>query len=222
MGLLSRIFGRAEQRAASDYLPSYFGGFGGGFNDSGVAVTESTALAASAVYACCKIIAEAVAQLPVHVFQKQKGEKDYEHPVAKLLAAEPNEFMTAASFRACMMLNLALFGNCYAFIDKDETGTPIGLYPLRADCTRPYRQGGLLLYETRIGSSTATLTPDRVLHVLNSITFDGIVGLSPIQQARQSIGLSVARERSAPKLFSNGGNVGGILKTPPMNPDALK
>lgn len=221
MGLLSRLFGRSEQRAASDYLPASFGGFGGGYNDSGVSVNEQTALAASAVYACCKILAEAVAQLPAHVFQKVAGVKDYAHPVARLLGAEPNEFMTAASFREALMLNLCLYGNCYALIDRDPQGVPIGLYPLRADVTRPVRSGGLLTYQTRLGTNTVTLSPDQVLHVLN-FSFDGILGVSPIQQARQNIGLSIALERFAAKLFSNGGNVGGILKTPPLKEDALK
>jgi len=225
MGLLNRIFGRAETRAATtsvNYLPDYFGGgFTSGYNDSGVVVSESNALAASAVYASCKILGEAVAQLPIHIYQRAEGGKDYEHPVARLLAAEPNEFMTAATFRETLMLNLCLFGNAYAFIERDAQGVPVGLYPLRSDCTRPVRENGQLFYLTRLGSTTTTLTPDQVLHILN-FSVDGIVGISPIQQARQNIGLSIALERFAAKLFSNGGNVGGILTLPKMNEDAMK
>ncbi|MGC4031472.1 MAG: phage portal protein [Tepidisphaeraceae bacterium] len=224
MGLLNRIFGRTQaiETRSADYLPNHLGGgFASGYNDSSVAVSESTALAASAVYACVKILAEAVAQLPVHVYQRGEGGKDYAHPVARLLAAEPNEFMTSATFRETLLLNLCLYGNAYAFIERDELGVPVGLYPLRSDCTRPIRDGGELQYQTRLGSTNVLLSPVQVLHVLN-FSFDGITGISPIQQARQNIGLSLALERFAAKLFANGGNVGGVLKIPPMNEDAMK
>ena len=220
MGLMQRIFG-LEHRAAPDVGPFGQAIFTGGANDSGVTVNELTALAASSVYACCQIIGNAVASLPVHVHQKPDGAKQYAHPIARLLSAEPNEFMTAAVFRETMMLNLLLYGNGYAYIDRDETGVPIALYPLMSDRTRPVRQGGLQFYVTLLGSGQHTLTPDQVFHVLN-FSLDGINGISPIQQAKQNIGLSLAMEKFAAKLFSNGGNIGGILKTPPMKPDALK
>ena len=223
MGFLSRILQRPQpiETRSADYLPQHLGPFAAtGWNDSGVSVNEQTALAASSVYAAVKILAEAVALLPVHVFQSEAGKKDHSHPVARLLAAEPNEFMTAATLRETLMLNLCLYGNAYAYIDRDEMGVPVGLYPLRSDCTRPFRENGNLYFQTRLGSTTATLTQDQVLHVLN-FSFDGITGISPIQQARQNIGLSIALERFAAKLFSNGGNVGGVLKVPPMNKEAM-
>jgi HK97 family phage portal protein len=224
MGLFSRIFSRStstETRSA-DYLSSGINTFTtGGFNDSGVPINESTALAASSVYACVKILTEAVAQLPLHIFKRSEGVKDYAHPVARLLASEPNDFMTATSFREALLVNLLLYGNAYAYIERDELGVPVGLYPLRSDCTRAIREGGQLFFVTRLGSTTTTLTPDQVFHILN-FSFDGITGISPIQQARQNIGLSIALERFAAKLFSNGGNMGGILKVPPMNESAMK
>jgi HK97 family phage portal protein len=203
-------------------LPDTVGIFSaGGYNDSGVRVTEQTALAASAVYACCAVIAQAVASLPVHVFTQADGTKLYDHAVARLLAREPNEYSTAPAFRETMMVNALLYGNCYAYIERDTLGVPAALYPLPSDRTRPVRvNGGMLYYETRIGSTTATLTPDQVFHVAN-FSLDGITGISPVQMAKQSVGLSVALERYAAKLFSNGGNIGGILKTPPMNKEAL-
>ena len=224
MGLLNRILGRSsaiETRSANNLPADFGGGFTSGFNDTGIAVSESTALAASAVYSCVKILAEAVAQLPVHIYQRGEGSKEYRHPVARLLAAEPNEFMTAVTLRETLLLNLCLYGNAYAYIERDELGVPVGLYPLRSDCTRPVRDAGSLQYQTRLGSASVTLTPDQVFHVLN-FSFDGITGVSPIQQARQNIGLSLALERFAAKLFANGGNTGGILRVPPMNADAMK
>lgn len=222
---ISRIFGgRHEQRSfplssGINFVSSPLGTIA----DPAISVSESTALAASTVYACCQIVAQAVASLPVHLISRNSGVKQYSHPLAKLLSSEPNEYMTSVSYRECVMLNLLLWGNGYSYIDRDELGQAIGLYPLRSDRTRPIRKGGKLFYFTQLdGTGSYHLTPDQVLHVLN-FSLDGIVGISPIEHARQSIGLSLAMERYASKLFSNGGNVGGILTIPPaMNEEARK
>lgn len=219
MGLLKRVISYGQLKLRS-MLPDSVGSFiNAGFNDTGVTVTEQSALAASAVYACCQVIGQAVASLPVHIFSRADGVKDYEHPVYRLLAAEPNEFSTSPAFREAMMLNACLWGNCYAFIERDNLGVPIALYPLASSRTRPIRKNGELYYETLINNTRQLLTPDQVFHVSN-FSLDGITGISPIQMAKQSVGLSLAMEKFAAKLFSNGGNVGGILTLPQMSKEA--
>ncbi|MEM6560031.1 MAG: phage portal protein [Planctomycetota bacterium] len=228
MRLIRNIFGGraaadAEHRAApGDFLGQHVGLFStGGPTDSGISVSEQNALTATAVFACVKIIAEAVSTLPVHTISRSDGTKLYDHAVYRLLHDQPNEFMTAAGFRECFMANLLLWGNAYAFIEKDEQGRPTGLYPLRSSHTTPIRSGGQLVYQTTVTGQAEYLPPDRVLHVAG-FSLDGITGLSPIQQAKQSIGLSLATEKFAAKFFSNGGNLGGVIETPPMKDDALK
>jgi HK97 family phage portal protein len=237
MGLLSRIFGRNEHRAAKpaqgwqptpgwqpfDYLPPTVGNFGSnGRVDSGVHVDEQIALTASAVYACVSVISNTISSLPLAVKQKTGHAEQINHPVYKVLHERPNEFMTAPTFRETMMLNLLLWGACYAYIEKDELGNCIGLYPLRSAVTRPIRMFGQLMYLTQVGTTMAYLTPDQVFCVMN-MSLDGITPLSPIQQAKQSVGLSLALERYAAKLFGNGGNLGGILTLPVgMKEDAVK
>jgi HK97 family phage portal protein len=223
MGFLSKMFGRTETRAAvGDYLPGSVGIFGAaGFNDSGIAVTEANAVTCSAVWACVQIVSQAVASLPAHVITRDTGEKQYDHAVAKLLA-EPNEYMTAAVFRETLLANALLWGFGIAAIVRDELGIPISLYPLRSSDTRPIRTpAGELLYQTNVAGKTHYLTPDQVLY-LPGLSLDGITALSPITSARQTIGLALAMDRYAAKVFSNGGNVGGILKVPPMNDGAMK
>ena len=55
--------------------------------------------------------------------------------VAPAFAAGPQVGQTAPAFRETMMLNLLLWGNCYAAIERDELGQPVALLPLRADRT---------------------------------------------------------------------------------------
>lgn len=226
MGLLGRIFTRraaeaVETRAASDYLPGSFSMFGaGGYNDTGVSISESNALIATTVWSCVSLISQTIATLPIHVIDTE-GVKQRGHPIAKLLAVQPNLYMNAAVFREAMLGQALLWGGSWAAIDKDETGRPIALYPLASGRTKPIRQGGELVYETKIGSDTHFLTADRVVSLLGW-TQDGITPLSPVQHAKQAIGLSVAAERYAGKAFGTAGNLGGILQMPAMSKDAMK
>jgi HK97 family phage portal protein len=228
MGLLARIFGRGtnnDERRALTYSPDGWpvGIFSyGGQNDTGVAVNETTALAASAVYSCVAVISQAIAALPVHVLTRKDGGKQYAHPVAKLLAGEPNEYQTGIDFRETLTLQLLLWGNCYAFIERDELGVPSALLPLRSDRTTPVRaRGGELLYQTMLGSGVEYLAPQDVLHVHN-LSLDGITGLSPIMQARQAVGLSLALERFAARFFGSGCHAGGVLTVPSLKSEGMK
>lgn len=208
---------------AQNMLPVTVGMFaGGGRSDSGVNVDEMTALAASSVWCAINVISSAIAGLPVHVVRRDDATKQTEHPIRKILADEPNEYMTAATFRETIMANLLLYGGGYAYIEKDDLGRPVALYPLRSQVTRPMRVNGNLWYITTLGTQVSYLRPDMVLHI-PGLTIDGITGLGPIQFAKQSVGLSLALERYAAKFFAGGGNVGGVLTLPPgMSDDAIK
>lgn len=222
MGFMQRIFGRTETRAMPDLYPStHLGFFGSGPTDTGITVTPENALTASCVWACISIIADAMSALPCHVLNRADGTKQTTHNAYRIMHDEPNVYMSSASFRQAMMLNLLTYGNAYAFIDKDDLGNAIGLYPLLSNRTRAARINGELFYQTEIGTSARTLPPDRVFHVMG-MTWDGINGLSPIQYARQNIGLSHALESFAARFFGNGATLGGIIEAPNLSPEAAK
>ena len=94
--------------------------FGG--TTSGKAVNERTAMQTSAVYACVRILAESVAGLPLHVYERTvNGSKSTKpsHPLYRLLHDEPNREMTSFVFRETLMSHLLLWGNAYAQIIRD-------------------------------------------------------------------------------------------------------
>jgi phage portal protein BeeE len=104
---------------------------GGGWNflfggtTSGKAVNERTAMQTSAVYACVRILAESVAGLPLHVYERTaNGSKSTKpsHPLYRLLHDEPNREMTSFVFRETLMSHLLLWGNAYAQIIRDGRG----------------------------------------------------------------------------------------------------
>ncbi|HHX24749.1 MAG TPA: phage portal protein, partial [Thermoanaerobacterales bacterium] len=78
--------------------------FGG--TTSGKTVNERTAMQTTAVYACVRILAEAIAGLPLHVYRYRLDggkERIAQHPLYYLLHNEPNPEMTSFVFRETLM-----------------------------------------------------------------------------------------------------------------------
>ena len=107
-----------------------------GNSSSGKRVNERTAMQMTAVYSCVRILSEALASLPIHVYKYnlQGGkEKALDHPLYFLLHDEPNPEMTSFVFRETLMTHLLLWGNAYAQIIRNGKGEIVALYPLMPD-----------------------------------------------------------------------------------------
>ena len=98
-------------------------------------VTDRTAMQHIAVYACVRVLSEAIAQLPLHVYKyNDKGkERVPQHPLYFLLHDQPNPEMTSFVFRETLMSHLLIYGNAYAQIIRNGRGDVLGLYPLMPD-----------------------------------------------------------------------------------------
>jgi HK97 family phage portal protein len=222
MGLFDRFFGRrdTEQR---DLLPTWYGRPSMNLltpNDAGVKVDTNTAMTVAAVLACVRLITDAISSLPCQLFDGN-GNKLKGHPLADLLAREANEYMSAATWREATLASLLLTGNAYSFIERGPDQRPIGLYPLSPTATWPVRQNGVLAYQTQTDAGLQTLDPSQVLHTM-FLTMDGITGINPIATMRNSLGIALAAEKMAGKFFANGGNLGSVLKLPPMSAEAIE
>lgn len=223
MGIFNRWFrGRDAPRdatAGSSYR-FFFGG-----TTSGKAVTERSAMQMTAVYSCVRILAEAIAGLPLHLYRYGEDgskEKALDHPLYALLHDEPNPEMTSFVFRETLMSHLLLWGNAYAQIIRNGKGEVVALYPLMPNrMTVDRDEQGQLYYEYRttqddartMKGSVVRLSPRDVLHV-PGLGFDGLVGYSPIAMAKNAIGLAIATEEYGSKFFANGATPGGILEHP--------
>jgi HK97 family phage portal protein len=189
-----------------------------GSTSSGKAVNETTAMQTTAVYACVRILSEAIAGLPLHVYEyKADGGKERvsDHPLYYLLHDAPNGEMTSFVFRETLMSHLLLWGNAYAQIVRDGRGRVLSLYPLLPNRVTVDRdKNNALFYEYRTDSGTAvTLRRDEVLHI-PGLGFDGLVGYSPIAMAKNAVGMAIATEEYGASFFANGANPGGVLEHP--------
>lgn len=118
---------------------------------SGRSVNDRTAMQVTAVYACVRILAEAIAGLPLNVYQYRPDgskEKLYSHSLYHLLHDEPNPEMTSFIFRETMMSHLLLHGNAYAQIICNGRGGVVALYPLLPNKMDVSRDNSGRLYYT--------------------------------------------------------------------------
>ena len=193
--------------------PTFF--FGSSW--SGKTVNPQSSIQVSAVYACVRVIAEAVASLPLGVYEEtDKGtRKATDHPMYRMLHDEPNPEMTSFVMREAMLTHLLLWGNSYSQIIRTGRNKIIGLYPLlpdHMDVDRDSKGTLIYTYSDRDGNQIR-LAPEDVLHI-PGLSFDGIVGYSPIALERNAIGLGIAAEEYGSRFFQNGARPSGVLTHP--------
>ena len=223
MGIFSGLF-KSRDKPQNRTMGSNYAFFIGG-TTSGKTVTERSAMQMTAVYSCVRILSEAVAGLPLHLYKYTgSGGKAmaHDHPLYRLLHDEPNPEMSSFVFRETLMTHLLLWGNAYAQIIRNGKNEIVALYPLMPNKMSVDRdENGRLYYTYYRGSDEAiknkefavTLQPSDVLHI-PGLGFDGLVGYSPIAMAKNAIGMAIACEEYGAKFFANGAAPGGVLEHP--------
>lgn len=225
MGLINKLFKsrdhpKLDNRTVGSSYSFYMGGSSAGKN-----VNERSAMQMTAVYSCVRILAEAVAGLPLHLYRyKEDGGKEraIDNNLYHLLHDEPNKEMSSFIFRETLMTHLLLWGNAYAQIIRNGKGEVVALYPLMPNKMQVDRDDNGELYYIYTRSSdeaktmegvTVYLRPRDVLHI-PGLGFDGLVGYSPIAMAKNAIGLAIATEEYGAKFFANGAAPSGVLEHP--------
>ena len=222
MGIFSGLFKSRDKPTDSTVGSRYT--FYMGSSTSGKTVTERSAMQMTAVYSCVRILAEAIAGLPLHVYRYNSDggkEKAIDHSLYLILHDEPNPEMSSFVFRETLMTHLLLWGNAYAQIIRNSKGEVVALYPLMPNKMSVDRdENGQLYYQylrsiDEVGgkSETVILKPTDVLHI-PGLGFDGLVGYSPIAMAKNAIGLAIATAEYGAKFFANGAAPSGVLEHP--------
>ena len=233
MSIFSGLFRSRDKPTDSTTGSTYRFLFGG--TTSGKAVTERSAMQMTAVYSCVRILSEAIAGLPIHLYRSDDDgskAKATDHPLYFILHDEPNPEMTSFVFRETLMTHLLLWDNAYAQIIRNVKGEVVALYPLMPNrMTVDRDEDGHLYYEYQtsqeeahtMNGSRVRLSPYDVLHI-PGLGFDGLVGYSPISMAKNSIGMAIACEEYGAKFFANGATPGGILEHPGVvkDPDKVR
>jgi HK97 family phage portal protein len=239
MGIVKRVKSELRSSLENPSVPLAFGadwlvnGIGmGNRTASGVRVNEITAMNIPAVFACVKRISEDVASLPLRIYEKlqPRGNKLADNlDLFDLLHSAPNREMTSYTWRETSQAHVLLWGNLYTEIQRDNANRPVALWPRHPSKTKPRRNSaGEIEYVTSDGMANGverTIAAVDMLHV-PGLGWDGLVGMSVVHMAAQSMGLSIATEAFGAKFFGNGAQPGGVLSHPevldPLSRENLK
>jgi HK97 family phage portal protein len=226
-GFFSRVFGRAETRSSG----SASGGglvpaLGSMASASGMPVSQATAMTVSAVYASARILSADVARCKPSLYRtaddgSRKTIKPMDHPVARLLR-RPNRVQTWHEFARDLVVSYVLRGNAYAVILRDGKGDPTELIWMNPDgVTVLEASDGQVFYQTsRMGmfqmamlaKYPLAIPAEDVLH-LRGMSFNMLVGVSPIGLARDSIGLAIGQSQQQSRWVGNGARPSVILES---------
>jgi HK97 family phage portal protein len=186
-----------EQLLASETTPTH----------AGVPVGTDQALRLSAVWSCIRLLADAVSTLPIDVYRR--GERDPLPDLPPLLRT-PAAGMSLNEWLYAVMVSLLLRGNCYGVVSARSGST---LLPAQVELAHPDRMGVTVLPDGRVQHrlNGKELDPADVWHV-RAYTFPGtVLGLSPVEYMRQTVGLGLAAEKFGAQFFGDGSIPAGVI-----------
>lgn len=170
----------------------------------------------STVYRCVDLISDSVSVLPLKTYKldKEGFKSEYkEHPAYYLLDLEPNEDMTRFVFFKVLMVSVLLTGNGYAYIERDgnlNVHQLIYISSEKVSIEWITDKRGIMRKRYRVTGFTNLVEPRDMIHVLN-FSYDGIMGVSTLTHARQTIDIATSSEESAAGFFKSGGAISGVL-----------
>ena len=183
---------------------------------AGKAVTPDNALRVAAVYACVRVLSETLSALPFNLYRRTANGREVanDHPLHQVLHSLPNSEMTAMDFRTQLLASVLLRGNAFNEVYRTRGGDVGEIIPLPADKIMVDRskKTNRLIFELHDGD-VRKINPNKMWRIAGLGT-NGLVGLSPIGLMRESIGIALATEEHAARMFSNGAKPGGILEHP--------
>jgi len=192
-------------------------------------LSPETSLRLGAYSACVRVIAETLASLDLTVYRRDGDARlpDRDHALAYVLGTAPNNYMTAFEFWELCGKNLCTWGNFYARIETDSRDNVSALYPIPPSRVIVGRDinTGLITYTYSDGiRPQQSILSDEMFHV-PGLGYDGvdqIVGLSPVELHRQSIGLSMDAEGYGSRFFANNATPPAYIAAPGVVNDTTK
>jgi len=188
--------------------------FEGRETSSGIHITETVALGIPAVYACIRVLTEAIASLPLITYERlENGDRERARGFSlfPLLHDVPNPLMTSFELRELLVGHLCLRGNAYCFIERND-GEVMALWPLHPDKVTVELSGRELIYKHQNDGTEKVYPMGDILHI-RGLSSDGIIGYSPLTLLRDTFGYSKAVQEYSSSYFRNDASPGGILTT---------
>ena len=185
---------------------------------AGIHVTPTSAMRVSAVFACVRLIASALASMPINIYEKTStvAKKVDDAPLWWLLNEQPTARYTAASHWESVGGFTQLRGDAFSYIGRDRMGTPRELIPLPWEAVSPerYKVGDTWRLKYYINDiDTWGCDQDDMLH-FPGFGFNGLRGMSVIAwAARNAAGTALAMDEYSGRFFAGGAHPSIVLES---------
>lgn len=179
--------------------------------NSGVTIGPTRALGLSAWYSGVRYIAETIAGLPCHTYRDTAGTRSQR--ADPMWMKKPDIETPWYSLIEFMMMSLLHKGNSYNFKIRNPAGQVVGLRKIHPDRVKPGQASdGTKVFQLD-GREDLTFTGREILHI-PGLSYDGIVGLNPIQYGAETLGVVAAANESAARSFGAGSGIDAFLSIP--------
>lgn len=212
MGPLGRVLRGLRATTLSNPDASFLANLSGQ-SYSGKTITPEKSLALVPVYSAVSLLAGAIGSLPLVVYRRlDRGrERAENHRTWRLLHDQPNDEIAADEFWEIVGAHLNLWGNAFAWKERDSLGQVGALWPLAPKRVVVGRVDGKRVF--RLDGRDTPYGEEDILHI-RGLGLDGTVGLSPVQLARNALGAVAAIEEFTGSFWKNGAHPSGVLKHP--------
>lgn len=215
MGILARsVAERKSDDGSAESSLDLFRLIGGWMaTKSGASVSHKTALEVSTVFACARVIAEGIAQVPFKLYRQVGDQKlpATDHSLYRVLYRKPNTWMTSFELRETMAMHAVLTGDAIAFVNRDLRGNVRELIPIPSgNVSIKQKPDYSIIYTVTSPSGKSQDFPQQSIWHWRGPSWDAVVGLDVVKLARESIGLAMATEASQARMQSDGAAMTGL------------
>lgn len=181
---------------------------------AGVYVSPDSATQLLAVYGCVSLISDTISTLPLDVYRDATdGQKDRVKSGLPKWLKNPNPRTTFIEFINQTIVSLLLEGNAYWLYSLDGNGMPAELYAVDP-CQMDVRQESRALDAPVVYRLNGEIYRGPIVHIKGITRPGALKGISPVENARQSIGLGIAGEEFAARFYGQGATLSGVIETP--------
>jgi HK97 family phage portal protein len=183
---------------------------------AGTTVDAHASLQLLTVYGCVRLISDSISTLPIDCY-RQTGDIKTDISTPQWLL-QPTVDLDFTSWCGQVLSSLLLSGNAYLAVLRSEAGTILELVPLDPAKVQVRREQGRKVYFID-GSRYA----GEMVHIPGLMLPGSDVGMSPVEYARQSIGLGLAATQYGAAWFDGEGNMPGVIEAPrALQPETMK
>jgi HK97 family phage portal protein len=176
----------------------------------GEAIDTDQGMRLSAVFACLRLLSEAISTMPLDTFYRSNGARLPYRPKPEYLAFQPPQH-SRIEYLSQVMLSLLTAGDAFVATPRDDLGVPLTLIPIDP-CKVTVKRDARGEFYYRVGESDYSELD--IMHIKGMTLPGAMTGLSPLAFAAETVDLGLSAQRYGAAFFANGAVPGAVIEAP--------